>query len=425
MDIFSPILDWASRPETSNATRTFVALLAVPGALWGFWLFSRWVRGRGLDQRVEQLLDQNGELGARVDQLLAQNRELASQNATMTKTVEGLATQLAARLVSQADATPAGSVLDEKRAEDFGQAVAELAQRTDQSSQHILGLLSSGNIAAAHSEFTSLMAEKAKRGEALNKEDADIARKIANVLEDTNVAEAAKLLAKAAEGDAETAWSWIQAGDKARDAGQESDALAAYERARILAEQHGDDSMLATAHGDIAIIHDGRHELAEGVRHRQLQVDALRRLRSAKNNVRTTERMLDALRFLARALLALQDHASNRSAAACASEAADLAEKLAAADPSNVSSRANVEYAYFELHGLLERVGDVDGALAAARRRLEVASRLASEFPENRRYREDCEQAQRAIDRLSRAKETQGEAGQATSQDFAATAQHA
>jgi NRPS condensation-like uncharacterized protein len=49
------IYDWVSDPANSNAVRTLVAVLAIPGAIWGTWLFAQWVRGRGLDARIDEI----------------------------------------------------------------------------------------------------------------------------------------------------------------------------------------------------------------------------------------------------------------------------------------------------------------------------------------------------------------------------------
>lgn len=55
MELLHLIFDWASDPSNSTVVRTFVALLAIPGALWGLYLFIRWLGGRGLDAQMRQL----------------------------------------------------------------------------------------------------------------------------------------------------------------------------------------------------------------------------------------------------------------------------------------------------------------------------------------------------------------------------------
>jgi hypothetical protein len=55
MDWLRPLLDWAGDSANSNLVRTVVALLAVPGALWGAYLFVRWMRGSGIDAQLDTL----------------------------------------------------------------------------------------------------------------------------------------------------------------------------------------------------------------------------------------------------------------------------------------------------------------------------------------------------------------------------------
>ncbi len=62
MNWIDAILAWASDQSNSTAVRTFVALLAVPGALWGVYLFSKWARGSGLDAQVSQIENRLREL---------------------------------------------------------------------------------------------------------------------------------------------------------------------------------------------------------------------------------------------------------------------------------------------------------------------------------------------------------------------------
>ena len=49
------LTDWLSDSSNSNAIRAIVALLAIPGALWGFWLFLRWTQGKGIDAQIDQI----------------------------------------------------------------------------------------------------------------------------------------------------------------------------------------------------------------------------------------------------------------------------------------------------------------------------------------------------------------------------------
>jgi hypothetical protein len=52
MEFFQPILNWASDASNSNAVRTFVALLAIPGALWGAYLLYLKLTRRGIDSQL-------------------------------------------------------------------------------------------------------------------------------------------------------------------------------------------------------------------------------------------------------------------------------------------------------------------------------------------------------------------------------------
>jgi hypothetical protein len=54
MDFLYRLLDWAGDSANSAAVRTIVALLAIPGALWGMYLFTRWMRGRDLASAIDK-----------------------------------------------------------------------------------------------------------------------------------------------------------------------------------------------------------------------------------------------------------------------------------------------------------------------------------------------------------------------------------
>jgi hypothetical protein len=51
------IVAWASDADNSNFVRTICALFAVPGGLWGAYLFLQWLRGRGLVRQLDELRD--------------------------------------------------------------------------------------------------------------------------------------------------------------------------------------------------------------------------------------------------------------------------------------------------------------------------------------------------------------------------------
>src|SRR5215470_17872414 len=59
MDFLQVIFDKLGDAAFSNQIRTVVALLAVPGALWGTYLFIRWMGGRGIVAEIERIQVQN------------------------------------------------------------------------------------------------------------------------------------------------------------------------------------------------------------------------------------------------------------------------------------------------------------------------------------------------------------------------------
>ena len=69
MELLHELIGWAGDSVNSNAVRTVAALLAIPGALWGFYLFIRWIRGVGLDARVDAIHAQNKILHEQYSQL--------------------------------------------------------------------------------------------------------------------------------------------------------------------------------------------------------------------------------------------------------------------------------------------------------------------------------------------------------------------
>lgn len=62
MDLLKDILEKFSEESFSNQVRTAVALLAVPGGLWGAYLFFRWMRGQGIHSDIQQIKAQNRDM---------------------------------------------------------------------------------------------------------------------------------------------------------------------------------------------------------------------------------------------------------------------------------------------------------------------------------------------------------------------------
>ena len=46
-------LPWLSQASNSNLLRSIGAIVSLPGALWGAWLFFRWLRGTGIDSTLD------------------------------------------------------------------------------------------------------------------------------------------------------------------------------------------------------------------------------------------------------------------------------------------------------------------------------------------------------------------------------------
>src|ERR1051325_1664375 len=61
------LIAWASDPTTTRSFQTIAAILAIPGAMWGAYLFIKWMRGRGIDTTLESLLRETSGLKTRVD----------------------------------------------------------------------------------------------------------------------------------------------------------------------------------------------------------------------------------------------------------------------------------------------------------------------------------------------------------------------
>lgn len=55
--MLNQFIAWASDAENSNLVGTLAALIAVPGAVWGTYLFVQWVRGRSVVRQLDQIRD--------------------------------------------------------------------------------------------------------------------------------------------------------------------------------------------------------------------------------------------------------------------------------------------------------------------------------------------------------------------------------
>lgn len=55
MEQLGPLLNWLGDDSNSRLLRVGVALLAIPGALWGVHLFLRWLRGEGIDRKIDAM----------------------------------------------------------------------------------------------------------------------------------------------------------------------------------------------------------------------------------------------------------------------------------------------------------------------------------------------------------------------------------
>jgi hypothetical protein len=85
MDWLRIFLDWAGDTSNSNAIRTIVALLAIPGALWGGYLFYRWRIGKSL---VDELDAANAKLDAMVTVTSANNQTVSFKRTDVEKMMD-------------------------------------------------------------------------------------------------------------------------------------------------------------------------------------------------------------------------------------------------------------------------------------------------------------------------------------------------
>lgn len=70
MEFLQRTIEWAGDQFNSNFVRTIGALVAIPGGLWGCYLFVRWLMGKGLDASVEQIRKQNEDLKRDIERLI-------------------------------------------------------------------------------------------------------------------------------------------------------------------------------------------------------------------------------------------------------------------------------------------------------------------------------------------------------------------
>lgn len=86
MELLQTIFDWASDVSTSTAVRTLVALLAIPGAIWGVYQCYLWWIGRSAPERVEALGEQVTALSKRFEGLPELQAQVASLHAAAANT---------------------------------------------------------------------------------------------------------------------------------------------------------------------------------------------------------------------------------------------------------------------------------------------------------------------------------------------------
>ncbi|MEK1852903.1 MAG: tetratricopeptide repeat protein, partial [Phyllobacterium sp.] len=127
---------------------------------------------------------------------------------------------------------------DKARAsERIAEAVTDLAKSTDERSKRAFAALKKGDTRAAEDLFNAILEEKAREGQAANREAASVARNIAAFSRLTNVAKAADLYARAAELDPDNFENWIDLGDMSIEAGRLEQASAAFARAFAIADR--------------------------------------------------------------------------------------------------------------------------------------------------------------------------------------------
>jgi hypothetical protein len=69
-------VQWASETANSNLVRTIAALIGIPYALWGCYLFVRWLFGRGLDKTVDQIHSTVGKTHSLVERLQENKKQI-------------------------------------------------------------------------------------------------------------------------------------------------------------------------------------------------------------------------------------------------------------------------------------------------------------------------------------------------------------
>jgi thioredoxin len=92
--VFYDLISWAADTANSNLVRTFAAIVGIPGALWGSYLFWRWMNGEGIDRTVNEihnrsmiLYEQNLLLQTSMQNLVArlETTKISDANVTGTK----------------------------------------------------------------------------------------------------------------------------------------------------------------------------------------------------------------------------------------------------------------------------------------------------------------------------------------------------
>jgi hypothetical protein len=63
------LVAWLSNPQNSNLVRSIAALIAIPGGIWGCYLFWRWRRGRGIDAVLDGVDERQKTLEVTINEI--------------------------------------------------------------------------------------------------------------------------------------------------------------------------------------------------------------------------------------------------------------------------------------------------------------------------------------------------------------------
>jgi tetratricopeptide (TPR) repeat protein len=284
------------------------------------------------------------------------------------------------------------------------QALADKAREPDAPPkvEQALALLPEGRTAEAEAIFAEIVERKQVEGMAALQEAAAAARHLGALAYLDSTQKAIEAYATATRLDPDHVWSWILLGRLHLRAGSLAGAAGAFDQARAAAERAGSEGDVGVTYHELGMVRQARGDLAGAFAAYQRYHEIAEKLAAQDPSNTGWQRELSVVH---NKIGDVQRARGNLDAALKAyQDGLDIAEKLAAQDPSNTEWQRDLSVSCERIGNVESARGNLDAALKAYQDGLAIREKLAAQDPSNSGWQRDLSVSFEKIGDVQRAR---------------------